>query len=623
MLRRNLTFLLLLLTLPMPLFAANELLVEPKQSNFGDLLSSFGSKLGLGGNDEPFLTPDKAFIFSAEVKDPHTISARWDVADGYYLYREKFSFTLKESTDVTLGTAQYPPGKTKVDESFGEMEVYYHGVTLTLPVTRTSTAATPLTLIAKFQGCADAGFCYPPMKQEIMLTLPAIETLAPQPATTENPSQPFTSEQDQFSQYLSSGNLLVILAAFFGVGLALTFTPCVFPMIPILSNIIVGQGREITTRKAFILSLTYVLAMASTYTIIGVIAALSGANLQAAFQNPWILSLFSLLFVALAFSMFGFYELQLPQRLQSRLAELSNRQQGGTLIGVAIMGFLSALIVGPCVTAPLIGALIYISQSGDALLGGSALFALSMGMGTPLLIIGTSAGKLLPRAGSWMEGVKKVFGVMMLGVAIWLLERILPAAGSLLLWATLFIVSAIYMGALERLSSTASGWQKLSKGIGVVILIYGTIALFGSISGGRDILHPMAPVLLGKTSAENELHFTQIKGLKGLNQALKEANGKTVMLDFYADWCISCIEMERETFSALGVQQQLKDVILLQSDVTANDAEDQALMQQFGLFGPPSILFFDANGEELKRYRLVGFMNATDFEAHVAALLNN
>jgi len=374
------------------------------------------------------------------------------------------------------------------------------------------------------------------------------------------------------------------------------------------------------------MSLVYVLAMALTYTVAGVVAGLFGSNLQAAFQNPWILSTFALVFVALSFSMFGFYELQMPNAIQSKLTEISNRQQGGTLTGVAVMGFLSALIVGPCVAAPLMGALIYIGQTGDAVLGGSALFALSMGMGAPLLVIGTAAGKLLPKAGGWMDAVKAVFGVLLLAVAIWMLERIIPAQVSMLLWAALLIVSAIYMGALDSLPQGVSGWRRLWKGLGMIGLIYGALLLVGVASGGSDALQPLKGVGFGSGGgsaqtgvAQQKVQFKKIKGLEGLNRELQAAKsqGKVVMLDFYADWCISCKEMEKYTFSDPGVQQALQDVVLLKADVTPNDELDQALLKNFGLIGPPSILFFDRNGEEQRNFRLVGFLKADKFKAHV------
>jgi thiol:disulfide interchange protein DsbD len=430
------------------------------------------------------------------------------------------------------------------------------------------------------------------------------------------------SEQDQIAARLAKVGLFGALALFFGLGLLLAFTPCVFPMIPILSGIIAGQGKDITTRQAFMLSLAYVLAMALTYAIVGVIAGLFGANLQAAFQTPWVLTLFAGIFVALALSMFGFYELQLPSALQTRLTELSNQQQGGTLIGAAIMGLLSALIVGPCVAPPLMGALIFIGKTGDAILGFFALLGLGLGMGAPLLLIGTSAGKLLPRAGAWMDAIKAVFGVLLLAVAVLLLERILPTAIALLLWGLLLIGSAVYLGALEPLPTPTNGWRKLWKGLGVALLIYGALMLAGAAAGGRDTLQPLRGLVTGRVGAGSPAHleFKRIKSVADLERELAaaKAQGKPVMLDFYADWCVSCKEMERDTFLAPEVQAAMGRFVLLQADVTANDAEDKALMQErFGLHGPPAMLFFDATGTERRGYRLVGFVPADEFSAHL------
>ena len=633
-LRALLAALLVLTLIPPATFAsageeATTITVAPAEGGaISDFFSSLGQRIGIGASNDTFLQPEQAFSVSAEVKDPYTINVYWDITDKYYLYRDKFSFALEDVEGVEIATVNIPRGKEKDDESFGLMEVFYHEVSIDISLERSNKAATELTLVAKYQGCADAGFCYPPAKTLIPLSLPEA-TKAPPPRPAPGATNGFVSEQDQLAQSLSDQSILLSMLSFFGLGLLLTFTPCVFPMIPILSSIIAGQGTKITTRRAFSLSLVYVLAMALTYTVAGILAGLFGGNLQASFQNPWILGSFSALFVILSLSMFGFYELQLPNRLQSKLTEMSNRQRGGTLAGVAIMGFLSALIVGPCVAAPLAGALIYIGQTGDAVLGGAALFALSMGMGAPLLLIGTSAGKFLPKAGPWMGAIKAVFGVLLLAVAIWMLERIIPGAIALALWAALFIISAIYLGALENLQPEASGWRKLWKGLGVVMLIYGTVLLIGSASGGRDLFQPLsglstAQAGTGHTQQNDHLTFKQIKGLDGLNRALAQAqrNNQYVMLDFYADWCIACKEMEVKTFSDSAVKRALNNVMLIQADVTDNDAQDKALLDHFGLIGPPSILFFTPSGEELRPYRLVGFLGPDDFATLVRTALN-
>lgn len=575
--------------------------------------------------EDGFLPPDQAFQFSVEPEDSNALLAQWQIADGYYLYRDKIEFTLKNSDGVELGPISLEQGKIKDDEFFGRMEIYEHDLRVVLPMKRSVKEEISLTLVSRYQGCANAGICYPPISKTVALTLPAADS-DPGGALTENTdsvayTKNFQSEQDRIAQTLASGKVYLTILAFYGFGLLLAFTPCVFPMIPILSGIIIGQGKSISTKQAFTLSLTYVLAMACTYTVAGVLVGLSGQNVQVWFQNPWILSIFAGVFVLLALSMFGFYELQMPSNIQTRLTNLSNNQRGGTLAGAAIMGFLSALIVGPCVTAPLIGALIYIANTGDAVLGGLALFALSLGMGTPLLAIGTSAGKFLPKAGPWMDATKAVFGVLLLGVGIWLLERILPIEVIMVLTGILLIVSAIYLGAIDAIKQGASGWFRLWKGLGLVMLIYGALLLVGAAAGSKSILQPLKGlVIAGESGASSHaVQFETIKGMEGLNAALQKAGqeNKPLMLDLYADWCISCKEMEAYTFSDARVQQALSGVILVQADVTHNDAADQELLKKLGLFGPPAILFYTKDGVEQRPYRVVGFMPAAEFSQHV------
>jgi thioredoxin:protein disulfide reductase len=600
-------------------------------------LASFGQSLGLGADDD-ILPAEEAFRFSAQVAGPDQLRLTWDIAPGTYLYSHMLELALEDGSEVAIGSFERPAGEIKKDSilpdgSVGDVEVYHDRVDLTLPLLRGSSEPTEVTLVAKYQGCAEIGICYPPQSQRVTLSLPealvtavlptaaaAAPTADAPPASAESVVDDTVSEQDRIASVLANSGVWVVIAAFFGFGLLLAFTPCVFPMIPILSGIIAGQGPNITTRKAFTLSLVYVLAMALTYTVVGVLAGLFGANLQAAFQNPWVLTSFALIFVLLALSMFGFYDLQLPSSFQSKLAELSNKQEGGTLLGVAIMGLLSALIVGPCVAPPLFGALIYISQTGDAVLGGIALFALSMGMGAPLIAIGTSAGKLLPRAGGWMDAVKAVFGVALLGVAIFMLERILPPAVAMLLWGLLLICSAVYMGALTQLPQGASGWSKLWKGLGVFLLIYGALMLLGAAAGGKDTIQPLRGLAVGGGSgAAAEAVFTRVKTVEDLDREVAKAGalGKPVMFDFYADWCVTCKELERYTFSDPAVIAEMGRFVLLKADVTANDADDQALMKRFGIIGPPAILYFDTAGQELKNYRLVGFKPADAFVEHL------
>jgi thioredoxin:protein disulfide reductase len=589
--------------------------------------------------EDELLDPEEAYVLTANVADGTHLNLFWEIADGTYLYQDHIQIALVDGQGVTLGEYQLPQAEIKQDSirpdgSIGDVAVYHHQIDLNLPLVRTNTDPTTIGLEVKYQGCAEIGVCYPPISKQLTLSLPGISSAeaSEMPANQSTKASPIDtsdgeplSELDQVIDVLQHGSTLVIVGFFFLLGLGLSFTPCIYPMIPILSGIIAGQGDNITTRKAFTLSTVYVLAMALTYTVAGVLAGLFGGNLQAYFQDPWILSGFATIFVLLALSMFGFYDLQLPSGLQSKLAEISNRQASGSLIGVAIMGFLSALIVGPCVAPPLAGALIYIGQTGDAQLGGIALFALSIGMGAPLIVIGTSAGKLLPRAGSWMDTVKAVFGVAMLGVAILMLERIIPPDIALLMWGILLVVSSIYMGALRHLEIEASGWQKLWKGLGVVMLVYGALMLVGAAAGGKDTLQPLRGIAFagddgGGSQAHNELVFKRIKGVEDLQREVAAAStqGQSVMLDFYADWCVSCKEMEKYTFSDPTVIAALANTHLLQADVTDNDDIDQALLHgHFGLPGPPAIIFYGADGKERRNHRVVGFVPAEEFTAHV------
>ncbi len=587
--------------------------------------ADLASSLGFGGEANAFLPADQAFHFYGELSPEGSLVATWEIAPGYYLYKSRFKFSLITGAGVSLGTPELPAGQAKDDPQLGHVEVYHDRVQARVPVHWT--AAGKAEVSVGYQGCAEAGICYPPMTQTVSLTLPAPAPAAAQAAPTSPApaaGQP-QSEQDRLAALLGQDRWMAILA-FFGFGLLLAFTPCVFPMIPILSGIIVGQGSQITARRAFVLSLTYVLAMSVTYTVAGIIAGKFGHNLQAALQNPWVLGTFAGIFVLLALSMFGFYDLQLPSTWQSRLTELSNRQRGGTLIGVAIMGLLSALIVGPCVAPPLAGALIYIGQTGDPWLGGVALFSLSLGMGAPLVIMGTLEGRYLPRAGGWMNAVKGVFGVALLGVAIFLLDRVLPAWLILLLWAGLFMVSAIYMGALEPLGKDAGGFRKLWKGLGLVLLVYGVLLMIGAASGGGDMLQPLRGTALAGAVSTDEGHGLPFRPVKGPDEleadlAAAAARGQPVMLDYYADWCVSCKELEKFTFSDPGVQQAVSAATLLRADVTANDERDQALLRRYELIGPPAVLFFGPDGRERRGYRLVGFLDADRFKAHATEAL--
>lgn len=581
-----------------------------------------------GSAQQDFLHPDEAFRVAAAVQGPARLNVQWAIAEGYYLYHDKFSFEIIEGDAAVNQTGvSVPPGKVKEDPSFGSVEVNIGDIAIAVPLIRDVPGATPVTLQVGYQGCKDDSLCYPPIKKTLPLILPAMATGAgDNPATAAAgtgiaaQSGPVISEQDAFTQGLIEGGILLNAALFLGAGLLLAFTPCVFPMVPILSGIIVGQGRQLKPGKAFTLSLVYVLAMASTYAVIGVLAAMAGVNVQAAAQNVWVITLFSLVFIALALSMFGFYEIRMPAALQDRLVRVSNSQRGGTLAGVAIMGAVSAIIVGPCVAPPLVGALTYISQTGNEVLGGLALFSLGLGMGVPLLVIGSSAGSLLPRAGRWMETVKKVFGVGLLGLAIWFLSRIIPTAAELYLWATLLIVTAIYMGALDQLDR-AAGWARLWKGLGLIMLVYGVLLVIGASSGSRNIYKPLEGLAGSGSGVETASHltFTRIKSVADLDARLAQASqaGRPVMLDFYADWCIECIRMERNTFNDPAVRAALEQADLLQADVTANDETDKALLAHFGIYGPPAILFFGTDGEEIRAYRFFGYAGPGEFAGHV------
>lgn len=600
----------------------------------GGLLDRFGSS-----SRERILEADQAFQLTVGASDPLTLEARWIVAPGYYLYRDKFRLSLLDAAGITITGMEIPPGEPKDDPYFGPQQVFHDEAIVVARLRREPASAQTVQLKAEYQGCAEIGVCYPPLSQIASVTLPATSSLPPvgeeAGARTNNPAittlatlpsptpaaertERNEAEQDRLARLLGEQRFLAI-PAFFGFGLLLAFTPCVFPMIPILSSLIAGQGATLTRRRALWLSLTYVLAMAATYTVAGVLAALLGQNIQAWFQNPWVISAFSGLFVLLALSMFGLYDLQLPAYLQHWLAERSNRQRGGHHTSVAVMGFLSALIVGPCVAPPLIGALTFIAVTGDVALGAAALFALSLGMGAPLLIIGASTGHWLPRAGHWMERIKSVFGVLLLVVALGLLERILPAAVSMVLWATLLIVIATYMGALQPVVHGAPAWRTLVKGLGLVLLIYGVLLLVGMAAGGRDPLQPLRGIglIANATSAAPPLSFQRVKTVTDVDLVLRAADGRPIMLDFYADWCASCKQLERETFTDPKVRAALAGMVALRADVTANDEADQALLQRFGIVGPPALLFFGPDGQERREHRIVGFLDAERFDAQL------
>ena len=559
------------------------------------------------------LEPEQAFKFSARALDDKTIEARWEVKKDYYLYKEKISFAAAPAT-VVLGTPELPAGEAKDDEFFGKVHILRGTVIARIPVTAGSSS---LTLKGNSQGCWDEGVCYPPMTQEAKITLAAMSTaveMGDRPRFSDSQNRglsPISSDDEsgQIARLLKGAGFWLSIATFFGFGLLLSFTPCVFPMIPILSGIIVNHGHAVTHARAFLLSLAYVLGMAVTYALVGIAAGLSGTLLSAALQNAWVLGSFALVFVVLAFSMFGFYELQLPSALQSKLSDSAN-QRGGSFAAIALMGALSALIVGPCVAAPLAGALLYIAQTKDAVLGGAALFSMALGMGAPLLLVGLFSRSFLPKAGPWMEAVKKFFGVLLLGTALWLVSPVLPTWLVMFGWALLLIVPAIYLHALDPLPANAHGWQRFWKGIGIVLLLGGAAMLLGLLGGSRDPLQPLG-FLRSASAAPEHVVFERIRTSAELDAKLASAT-KPVLLDFYADWCVSCKEMEKFTFTDPAVVARMKSFTLLQADVTANNEDDKALLKRFGLFGPPGIIFFKG-GQEVNGLRVVGYQPATQF----------
>ena len=580
---------------------------------------------GAAAAEPELLEPEKAFRFSARLAAPDAVEVRFQIAKDYYLYRDKFAFAAEPPT-VELGAPKLPQGAKKHDEFFGDVEIYRGDLRFIVPVTATG-GAQKFTLVATLQGCADIGVCYPPQEARAEIALAGLSTGGPAQsapwASGPAPAAGLDSTDEAIAELFGMG-FWALVATFFGFGLLLALTPCVFPMIPILSGILVPHGQHLTRTRGLALSAAYVLGMAVTYAIAGVIAGLAGTLLSAALQNPWVLGGFATVFVLLALSMFGLYELQLPAALQTRLTVASNRLHGGHFAGVFGMGVLSAVIVGPCVAAPLAGALLYIGRTGDVVLGGSALFAMALGMGVPLLVVGASAGTLLPKAGPWMESVKRFFGVMLVAVAIWLVSPVIPVLAQMLAWSALLILWAIHLHALDPLPPQSPAWRRLAKGCGVIALIAGAALLVGALAGGRDILQPLAGLRAsaaapGTVAAAPE--FRRVANLAELEAALAESRGRPAMLDFYADWCVSCKEMEAFTFPDPAVRARLDRMTLLKADVTANDAEHKALLKRFGLFGPPGIIFFDAEGREIKGLRVIGFQAAPKFAANLDRVL--
>lgn len=600
-----------------PALAGLALLVGPVV-NLPAQAADAGAIIGLGQPDDEFLPPEVAFQVSAEATAADRIEVVFKVHEGYYLYRGKMKFVAGEGQPAALGTPDLPTGEKKTDEFFGEQEVYHRDVVARLPVSRGSREAFTLPVKITWQGCADAGLCYPPTTQEFQVKMPEATRVSALPAGGGAASAGeggYVSEQDKLAAMIRDGNIFLMAGAFFLAGLLLAFTPCVLPMVPIVAGIIAGEGSGVTRGRAFSLSLAYVLGMAATYTAAGIAFAAAGQQAQTLFQQPWIILLFSGLFVAMALSMFGLFTVQMPSFIQTRLTAMSNQQKAGSYAGVAVMGALSALIVTTCVGPALVAALSVIGQSGEVTRGGVALFSMAIGMGMPLLAVGASAGQLLPRAGAWMDTVKQVFGALMLGVAVWMLSRMLPERWTMLAWMVPLVALVVV---LYRATLRSTTGRLVARAVGGAAAAWVVFLGVGFAQGNTDPLRP-----LQASAPHADLPFVRIKSLDDLNAQVASAGaaGKTVMLDFYADWCVSCKEMEKYTFPSEPVRAALANTVWLQADVTANDATDQALLKHFGIFGPPTIAFYGSDGAERSNYRVVGFMKSAEFASVVTQAL--
>jgi thiol:disulfide interchange protein DsbD len=520
---------------------------------------------------------------------------------GINLYKEKILLQEQPGNNFNLGELRYPPFVQKTDRQGKTYLIYRDKLTLSVPLLGLQAGESILEV--HYQGCSDDGFCYPPQTKQVKVSIDKNLSLTDVSIEEEAPiiAAPASSPTDEVEQVFSSDSWVLIVLSFFGFGLLLAFTPCVLPMVPILSGIIVGHGKDISTRKAFFLSLSYVLSMSFTYAVVGAVVALMGNNLQIAMQSPWAIGIFSIIFVLLSLSMFNVYELRLPLSLQSKLANVTRGQSSGHYIGAAIMGSLSTLILSPCVTAPLIGALGYIAHTGNIVLGSVALFFLGLGMGTPLLLIGTSAGKLLPKAGRWMNGVKIFFGIVLLAMAVYLLSRILPPVIVMVLWSCLFIFSGVFLGALTRSRSNAA---KFMQAAGIILLVYGLLILIGASKGGTN---PLQPLAMNQGANINHPPGTKVvRTIAELKSAMENSQGKPIMLDFYADWCSSCKVIAATTLQNPQVLDALSHVLVLKVDLSANNLETKELLRHFNVVAPPSFLFIDSSGKELLNLRLVG-----------------
>ena len=556
--------------------------------------------------DNKILEPNEAFK-TTFTQNKDNLNIKLELGKNIYLYDDKIKISILKPQKIDLTNEITKPAPVEYDGFI----VHLTNLDLTIPYTllKSKVDSSNYEIEVSFQGCSKAGLCYAPISEKFLLTLQgetSTQTKALEKKLEDKVQTADLNETDSIANTLKNGNMFLILATFFGFGLLLALTPCVFPMIPILSSIIVGASKneDMTAAKGFFLSLVYVLSMSVAYTIAGVIAGIFGANLQAALQNPYVLVVFALIFVALAFSMFGYFEIKLPQSIQTKVNKTTDGKEKQGVVGIAIMGFLSALIVGPCVAPPLAGALVYIGQTGDAVLGGLALFVMSLGMGVPLLLIGLGAGKFMPKPGGWMESITRIFGIVMLGVAIWLLDRVLNSTIMMILWALLFLGTGLYLKIYVHI---------LTKLISLVFLILGTVLLIGSISGATNPLNPLEKFTSSKEAIKSdELVFQKIKNIKELEEAIKNSS-KPVILDFWASWCVSCKELDNITFKDKEVISKLQGFTLLKVDVTKNSDEDKTLQKKFGIVGPPALIFWDDKKQEITTAKIVGYKNPKEF----------
>ncbi|MGB5919027.1 protein-disulfide reductase DsbD [Arcobacter sp.] len=566
------------------------------------LVLLFFSFVFLFGLEQDFLSPSEAFKESFETKN-NSLIINLDLGKDIYLYADKVSIKIKKPQTIDITKELVLPKPIPYEEYI----IYLHNLNIEVPFSllKSKVDAKEYEVELNFQGCSKAGLCYAPMSKTTIVKIP--DNFVTQSTAISSKSSSDLNETDTIANSLKDGNFFIILLTFFGFGLLLSLTPCVFPMIPILSSIIVkaGQNEQLTTKRGFFLSLVYVISMSLAYTIAGIIAGLFGANLQVALQNPYVLSAFAAIFVALAFSMFGYYKLELPQSIQNKINKTTEGKEKQGIFGIAIMGFLSALIVGPCVAPPLAGALVYIGQTGNALLGGAALFVLSLGMGVPLLLIGLGAGKFMPKPGGWMENITRIFGIVMLAIAVWMLDRVLEPIIIMYMWALLLLGTSLYLKLYEHI---------LIKLITLVILIYGVLVFTGAVSGATNVLNPLEKFTSSKVVSTSEagITFKRIKNLKELEDEIKNSD-KPVMLDFYADWCVACKEFEATTFKDAQVIQKLKGFTLLQADVTDNNQDDKELQKKFSIIGPPGIIFWDKDNNEINASKIVGYKNSKEF----------